>query len=526
MISQSAGIVTRRAHEIALLFMVAASAAIWSSLYVLRYNLFQLSSDTGAYEQIIWNTVNGRILVGSVGPSLFAFYDAMVLPVSEFYDVYPIFLSTLHTNFIAVAFSPVYLALPYTETLLITSMTLLSIGAIPLYLVCRDRTGSKNVSLAVVFSYLLSPGLHAASIVDFNYFVFAVPAILFAFYFMLRRRWVPFWASVAVLLSVREEMCAVVVMLGLYMLFFQKIRREGLAAVMLGVAAFAFIFLVVFGVVSSPLLGSLMIPLDPGEWTGRTGEAVADHLWRSDPHVYLASVFAHTGFLSFLSPAVLLVSLSEITKNLLAVSDSPRLWWNHYQLAVVPGVYLSAVFGIGRVLDWAKRRRRVAAACVIAALVSCALLSNSLVSLAPIKQMSVSFTERGIEVGDRFVWWEFANPACCFDYQKRELDGLAQVQTAREALSLIPPGASVSTEDPFIAHLSQREHLYYFPTMYDKADYVFAVYEAGPWFGIPHFSPDKQEEVVQLLRQSDGHEVLLDKDGLVLFRAVQWGQGR
>ena len=506
----------RHAHEIVLLFLVAASAALWSSLYILRHNLFQLTSDTGAYEQLIWNTVNGRILMGSVGPSLFAFYDAMVLPISEFYDVTPIFLSTLHTNFIAVIFSPVYFALPYTETLLITSMTLLSIGAIPLYLVCRDQTGSKNVSLAVVLSYLLSPGLHAASIVDFNWFAFAVPSVLFAFYFMLRRRWAPFWVSVGVLLSVREEMCAVVVGLGLYMFFFQKTRKAGLATCLLGVSAFAFIFLVVFGVVESPLLGSLMIPFDPGAWTDETGAAAVDHLWRSDSYVYLTSVFAHTGFLSLLSPAALLVSLSEITKNLLAVSDSPRLWWNHYQLAVVPGVYLSAVFGIKRVLDLAKRRRRVASACVIAALVSCALLSNSLVSLAPIKQ--ASFTEQGIE--DRFVWWEFSNPECCFDYQKRELASLPQIQTAREALSLIPPGASVSTEDPFIAHLSQREHLYYFPTMYDKADYVFAVYESGPWFGIPHFSPDKQKEVVQILRQSDGHEVLLDENGLVLFRAV------
>lgn len=518
--STSIKIVARHAHEIVLLFLVAASAAIWSSLYVLRYNLFQLNSDTGAYEQIIWNTINGRVLVGSVGPSLFAFYDAMVLPISEFYDVGPIFLSTLHTNFIAVIFSPVYLVLPYTETLLITSMTLLSIGAIPLYLVCRNQTGSKNVSIAVVFSYLLSPGLHAASIIDFNYFVFAVPSILFAFYFMLGRRWVPFWVSIVVLLSVREEMCAVVVGLGLYMFFFQKIRKVGLAVALLGASAFAFIFLVVFGAVESSLLGSLVIPWDLGAWTDETGEAVVDHLWHSDPHVYLASVFAHTGFLSLLSPAVLLVSLSEITKNLLAVSDVPRLWWNHYQLAVVPGVYLSAVFGIKRVLNMAGRRRRVAAVCVIATVVSCALLSNSLVSLAPIKQASVSFTEQGIEIEDRFVWWEFANPECCFDYQKPELDSLAQIQTAREALSLIPPGVSVSTEDPFIAHLSQREHLYYFPTMYDKADYVFAVYETGPWFGIPHFSPDKQKEVVQLLRQSDGHEVLIDENGLVLFRAL------
>lgn len=452
---------------------------------------------------------------------MFAFYDAMVLPVSEFPEVAPIFLSTLHTNLVAVAFSPVYLALPHTETLLVASMTLLSVGAIPLYLVCRSQTGDKNVSIALVCSYLLSPGLHAASIADFNFLVFAVPSLLFAFHFMLRRRWVPFWACIAVLLSVREEMGLIVLGLGLYMLFFQKMRRAGLAAALLGVSAFAFIYFVVFGsVIDNKLLASFVVPLDPGRWTWETGAAVADHVRGSNAPAYLASMFFHTGFLSVLSPAALLASLSEITKNLLTTSEGPRLWWNHYQLALVPGVYLSTVFGIKRALSLARRRRRAAAACIAAALISCALISNSLASPAPLKQASVSLTEKGVEMGDRFVWWEFLNPACCFDYRMDELRGSPQLQTAREALSLVPPGASVSTEDAFIAHLSQREHLYYFPVMHDEADYILAVSETQGWFGIHYFPEDKHAEVVQLLRDSPGHETLLDENGLVLFRAL------
>ena len=511
----------RHAHEAALLFLVAGSAAVWSSLSVLRYNMFQLASDTGAYEQLIWNTANGRLLEGSVGPSLFAFYDAVVLPIHEFPQVSPIFLSTLHTNLVAVIFAPVYWALPYTETLLITSMTLISIGAIPLYLVCRRYTGSKNISVAVVVSYLLNPGLHAAHIADFNYLTFAVPSALFAFYFMTRRRWAPFWACVALLLCVREEMGLVVFGLGLYMFFFQKIRKAGLATALAGACTFAFIYFVVFGVlVENKLLGSFAIPLDPGAWTGSTGAVLADHVHHSRAYAYLASMFAHTGFLSVLSPAALLVSLSEITKNLLFTSEASRLWWNHYQLVAVLGVYLSAIFGMRRALSLAKRRRRAAAACMVTVLVSCALLSNTFASVAPIKQASISATERGIEIGDRFVWWEFANPECCFDYQKRELLGSEQFRTARAALSLIPPGASVSTEDAFVAHLSQRERLYYFPTMYDSADYVLAVSEPQGWFGIPYFPEDKHREVVQLLRGSDGHQILLDENGLVLFRAL------
>ena len=31
---------SKHAHEIALLSLVSASAAVWSSLYVMRYNLF------------------------------------------------------------------------------------------------------------------------------------------------------------------------------------------------------------------------------------------------------------------------------------------------------------------------------------------------------------------------------------------------------------------------------------------------------------------------------------------------------
>ena len=512
--------VPKHVHEAVLLSLVAGSAAIWSSLYVLRYNLFQLSSDTGAYEQLIWNTANGRLLEGSIGPSWWAFRDAMVLPMHEFPEVSTIFLPTLHTNVVAVVFAPVYYVLPYTETLLITSMTLLSIGAIPLYLVCHRYTDSKNISIVVVLSYLLSPGLHAAHIADFNYLTFAVPSVLFAFYFMTRRRWVPFWACVALLLCVREEMGLVVFGLGLYMFFFQKIRRTGLATALAGACTFAFIYFVVFGnLVDNYLLNKFAIPLDPGAWAGSTGIVLADHVHYSNAYAYLASMFAHTGFLSALSPAALLVSLSEVAKNLLVTADSYRIWYNHHQLVAVLGVYLSTIFGIKRALDFAKHRRRAATVCIIAVLISCGLLSNTFASAAPIKQASVSITDQGIEIGDRFVWWEFANPACCFDYQKYELLSSAQFQTARAALSLIPTDASVSTEIAFISHLSQRTHLYHFPTMYDKAEYVLAGSELQGWLG-SYFPEDKHREVVQMLRDSDRHEILLDENGLVLFRAV------
>ena len=198
----------------------------------------------------------------------------------------------------------------------------------------------------MVSSYLLSPGLHAASMVDFNFLVFAVPSLLSAFYFMLQRRWVPFWACIAILLSVREEMGLVVLGLGLYMIFFQRLRRIGLATALLGAATFAFIYFVVFGMIDNKLLDSFVMPLNPGLWTAATAGVVYDHVQDPRAHVYLASVFFHTGFLSAFSPAALLASLSEITKNMLTTSEAPRLWWNHYQLMVVPGVYLSTIFGI------------------------------------------------------------------------------------------------------------------------------------------------------------------------------------
>ena len=345
--------------------------------------------------------------------------------------------------------------------------------------------------------------------------------MLFAFYFMTRRQWVPFWACIALLLCVREEMGLVVFGLGLYMFFFQKIRRTGLATALVGACTFAFIYFVVFGMlVDNKLLDKFAIPLDPGAWTSSTATALADHVHHSNAYAYLASMFAHTGFLSALSPAALLVTLSEVAKNLLLVSEAHRLWWNHYQLVAVLGVYLSTIFGIKRALDLAKRRRRAASACIIAVLISCALLSNTFASPAPIMPASISVTEQGIEIGDRFAWWVFADPVCCFDYHKHELRSSAQLQTARAALSLIPPDASVSTEDLFIVHLSQRTHLYYFPTMYDRAEYVLAFSGPPGWLGIPFFPEDKHREVVQLLRDSDGHQILLDENGLVLFRAL------
>lgn len=523
-------ILSRGPHELLLLLLVILNSIVWSSLYVLRYRTFGLHTDTGSYEQSIWNTLHGNLLESSLAVSVFSFNSIRSDPLMELpQEITPFIFSTIHTNLIAILFSPIYFIAPFTETLLITSMILLSLGAIPLYLISNQIIKHKNLSLLIVTSYFLNPGLHAASLADFNYLTFSVPLLFFSFYFMLKSRWVFYWICIALLLTIREELGLVIFFMGLYMIIFSKSKIMGFITAIVGIITFIIIIFFVFPTFIQIELftGNFSIV---GQDEGIMGipktiltnpTIIAEHIRTSNAWLYLIQIFAHTGFLSFVSPAVFLISFPELLKNLLTNNDVPfRLIWNHYQLLLVPGLYLSTIFSIKRIFKWKTSKKITLVIGIV--LLSSALLSNSLFSAAPLLNFNLSITKDGMIQDGRFVWWEFLNPMCCFDYtsnvQKKSYG--SQINSVNKAISLIPDDASVSSQNEFVNHLSRRTELYLFPILYDKVDYVLIMSEPTGMFGLGYFPQDRQTYYISQLQNDRNHELVFHENGILLFKKI------
>lgn len=179
---------------------------VYSYLSVHRYHkLLTWSWDLGIFESLLANALKGRFFVDYRGP-----FD--------------------HLSPALVFYLPFYALWRDPRILLVVQAAVFALGAWPLYLLIRERTGSRNTVAAVVIAYLLYPMLSAGNLHDFHA-VSMTPVFFFAaLYFMERRWWKWYWVFVCLVLSVRETEAILVFCIGIYLLSRKDYLRGGLTA--------------------------------------------------------------------------------------------------------------------------------------------------------------------------------------------------------------------------------------------------------------------------------------------------------
>lgn len=214
-----------------LLIVIAASMgyAVFFSYFTIRnhYRLGTAAMDLGIEDNLLWNAMHW-------GP----LFKASPLGGPD----------STHAGFHQTYFSYVlvwaYRLAPRPETLLVLQSILMGAAAIPLYFVARQKLG-RWTSCLLGLSYLLYAPLHGAALYDFHYLPLAVVFLWSTLYFMESGRYV--WAAVAVLftLSVREDISALLVIIGAYLVLTGERPLGGLIVSMVGAAYFVVIKFVV-----------------------------------------------------------------------------------------------------------------------------------------------------------------------------------------------------------------------------------------------------------------------------------------
>jgi uncharacterized membrane protein len=152
--------------------------------------------DLAVYDNILWNMSRGRLTTCTMcegGTHASSHFDPLL-----------------------VVFAPIYRLHPAPETLLCIQSLWLAAGAVPLFLLARDKLGSTGFALVIAACYLLYPPLHGANLFGFHSLVLSAPLLLGAVYFFERGRLGAYWVAIALLLLVREDMPLVVAGLALY----------------------------------------------------------------------------------------------------------------------------------------------------------------------------------------------------------------------------------------------------------------------------------------------------------------------
>ncbi len=434
--------------------LVCVYSASLIGLGTLSYYALSVSNtDLAQYQQLVWNSLNGRLLENTFIP------DA------------PMFLGKSFTP-ILLAFVPLYSAWSSPLVLIIIQSLAVGLAAFPIYWLARARLGHL-LAITIVAAYFLSASLQNAALDEFHEIVLAIPLLAYAVFFLLRKKYKPLLVCLGVLLLVKEEIAFLVIMFGIYIAVAQKKRALG--------AGIAF-----FGALSAVLLLQVFIPYFRGApagdfyyfgsgWSAGGGdrygylggnllEIVVTILTRPDLVLQNLFVPAKIEFVFFLLLPLAFVSLLGIEVLALAAptfgySLLSNYGWQYsiltaYPAPILPFVYLSAVVGLARGLRWRQpnpdaRFISVSRQAAIAALIFASSAANYyLFARGPLTK---NFSSEKYSVSER------------------SRDGLRLLET-------IPPDAVVVAQNEFLAPLASRARVYEIPLIpdYRQTDYFFA----------------------------------------------------
>lgn len=312
----------------------------------LRYDTFKATAfDLGNMDQAVWNTLHGR---------WFQFTNHG----SNWYGI-PIRLSQ-HVEPIIIPLSLLYLLHSDVHMLLGLQTLALALGSLPVFLLTRKFLPTWPL-LAPVFalSYLLAPALIGINIYDFHPASLATPFFLYAMLALTYRRHAWFILCCILAAACKEEMPAVVAMLGVLVAWKYKMPRTGIVLFLLGATAFLVSFLVIephFNVGaqhnsfwyrysalgSSPTNAIFNILLHP--WLPFTIFFTIDRFY------YLASLLRSAGFLALLAPEWFIPMLPSLAINLLSVEFFQHSGVYQYNAAIIPFVIIASIHGLRRLL--------------------------------------------------------------------------------------------------------------------------------------------------------------------------------
>ena len=412
------------------LVFAAGGAAYVIAISVLRWRHLETNAfDLAFFDQIVWNTSQGRWFDTTFVPYNFAgqHVQLILLPFALAYRLFgvgPVFLTTTQGLVVALA-------------------------ALPLYAAARRFGIAGPLALAISGTYLLNPYLHRAVQFDFHPEVMAAfPAFVSAWAIAVRKYRLASALAVA-LLVFKED--AVFMTLGLAgLLWLEGARRYALLTVVVSVAYTALVVLILMpylreGIPSDLVerYGYLVGARDQSEvlpglltqpWVVPQHLADAGRLWT------MALFVLASAPLAIARPWLLIPLVPGMTLAVLATHPSQSRLELHYAAELVPVALIASTIAVRDLLS---RRRDSSWATVSAA----AIVLPAVVSFLALSPFS-PFED---------------SPAPPSRVHREAVD---------EAVAIIPAGVPVSAQSHVLPRLSQREDAFEFPNRHESVDWV------------------------------------------------------
>jgi uncharacterized membrane protein len=409
-----------------------------------------------------------------------------------------------HVNVITVALVPAYWLGAGPHFLYLVETVWMALGALPVWLLARDRLGSRWLALALAAGYLLFPSLEWINWWHFHPDALIITPLLFAWWLASRRRWGWYAVAVAVALLCKEDAGIAVAALGVALLLRGR-RRAGVLSCVAGVAWFLLATKVIIPVASGGDSPFYVADLFPG-YGDSLGEILvnlvahpsrlAAAMAEPDAVTYYQKLLAPVALMPFAAPEVLLVGVPQAVINTISGHPLTHDIRYHYSSIVIAAVFIGTVEGCAR-LGWRPLVRRSLVVLVLAT----SAAANVAWSPSPIGTQFDS----GIWVGPR---------------QRHE--------AIREALAVVPRDAGVAATYYLVPHLSHRVDVYEFPNPWTPTNWGSARRRPDP-ATVRYLVLDTMLSTFQrplydrLVGEGKPFEVAFEKEGIVVARRVAPG---
>ncbi|MBX3193457.1 MAG: DUF2079 domain-containing protein, partial [Labilithrix sp.] len=346
--------------------VVALSMAHALMLYEVtrrRGDAFANGWDLAVYDQSHWNILDSG------------------MPWSTMYS------ATGTENHFSIHFSPIYYLTaliyalrPEAQTIIAIQNVAVALGALPLFLLTRHKTGSSAIAACFACSYLANPLVHSIVVYDFHDIGLFVPLALGVLWAFETDRHRAFWLFAILALMVRED---TPLYLGIFALYAWSTGKRS-QGTRLGVMSLAYFVLV--HAVFMPALrlrhvvlsfhGRLLdLQRPPNEGLGTILETLVTnptfcvtYLFRTwERPFFLAIAFVPLALLPLRSGRAILLMTPGLFFCVMSSFPAQYAIWTHYSGTFLAFVYYAAVIGL---VSFASRYRGSLALAVLA----CSLL--------------------------------------------------------------------------------------------------------------------------------------------------------
>jgi len=464
---------------------LCAAMAVWTvvlfGIVHESYVTFRLGRfDLGNMTQAVWSTAHGHpfeITNGHTGEQMVRLGG--------------------HVDPILAVFVPIWLVAPSPLTLAAAQVVAVALGAVPLFLLARRHLGVGPASL-LALAYLAYPWVAWTAVDAMHPVTFAIPLYLFCVWALDSDRLLVFAVCAVLAAATGELMAFPIAALGIWYAFACCRRKAGAVIAVTAVTWVA----IALAVVVPAFSGGASVFYSAYSQVGSSPEgvvrtAVTDPLrilaeaTQGGDLLYLFLLAVPVGGLFVLAPGLAAVALPQLAANLLADVRWTTDPHSHYIAAVVPFLFASICLGLSRVSE----KGRFRGALLVLTLCVAATLMAGPWPGAP----------------GNPVWHTSGGPV-----------SPAHVRALREAVSLVPDGAAVSSTGRVGAQLASRRYLYSVPVIRRATWIVLDSTDAWmPQAVAGHSDPKRLGAFRSAVEHNPAWRRVFAKDGVLVFRKVR-----